>query len=89
MFEHTRCGMCSTEIQLEKKENEFRHSIEAFEKDNLRHSQTLEKMKLPDAAEIGQEKTLQIIEDFDKSKLKHTQTAEPVGTACKSKPVLS
>ena len=70
-------------ISQEKQEAEFRHAIEKFPKENLRHSFTEEKNPLPDATTISHEKTLQNIEGFDKSQLKHAQTAESQGSVCK------
>ena len=70
-------------ISVEKREKQFRQSIEGFPKDQLRKSLTSEKNVLPGASEISQEKTLQTIGSFDKSSLKHTQTAESKPTVCK------
>ena len=73
----------SVAISVEKREKDFRSSIEGFPKEQLRKSLTSEKNVLPGASDIGQEKTLQNIGSFDKANLKHTQTAESKPTVCK------
>ena len=64
-------------LTQEKQEETFRKSIEGFPKDSLRHSHTTEKNVLPDAAQIGKEKTLENISHFNKEKLKQVGECTP------------
>jgi len=50
--------------------------ITHFDQSSLKHTETVEKQRLPSVEVICQEKTLQNIEAFNKDSLKHTETSE-------------
>ncbi len=69
-----------TDVAAEKTQQALLQGVEGFDTTNLKHTDTVEKVVLPDKDVIESEKTQQAIlkgvEGFDPKNLKHAETKE-------------